>query len=68
MGSIGRFTHLAVGRPEQGQLVVDLLLHAAEPADTSELERAPLLLEAQLHREAQVLALCGVGLREKVCQ
>lgn len=56
------FTYLTVGRPEQGQLVVDLLLHPAEPVEASELEGAPLLLEAQLQCEAEILALCGVWL------
>lgn len=58
----GGFTHLTVGRPEKCELVVDLLVGAAEPADVAELEGAPVFLEAQLYREAQVSALGGFGL------
>lgn len=61
------FTHLTVRRPQQGQLVVNLLLLPAEPVDVSEPERAPLLLEASLQCEAEILALGSVRLEGKMC-
>lgn len=64
-GVHGAVAYLTVWQPKQCQLVVDLLLRPAEPVDVPELERAPLLLEAQLYREAEVPALGGVGLRER---
>lgn len=39
------FTYLTIGRPEQGQLIVDLLLYSTKPVEVSKLKRAPLLLE-----------------------